>query len=144
MRFLLDTNVLSELVRTAPAPSVVRWVSAAPPLELAISVLTIGELAKGVALRTPGRRRDALHKWFDTELPRQFLGRLLEVDAAVATIWGRLSAEGAKRGRALPVIDGLLLATAAAHGLTLVTRNERDCAGRGVDIVNPWQLFPSS
>ncbi|HLL47007.1 MAG TPA: PIN domain-containing protein, partial [Longimicrobiaceae bacterium] len=71
-------------------------------------------------------------------LPRQFMGRLLPVDGSVALEWGRLTAEGRLAGRELPVIDGLLLATCAAHGLTLVTRNERDCGNRGIPMLNPW------
>jgi predicted nucleic acid-binding protein len=71
-------------------------------------------------------------------LPGQFRGRILEVDESVALEWGRMAAEGQKQGRVLPNVDGLLIATAAVHNLTLVTRNERDCADRGVPILNPW------
>ena len=139
MRFLLDTNVLSEGAKPRPDPSLLAWLSAASPLDLAISVLTIGEIQKGVTLLPDGPRRERLAAWVATELPRQFRGRVLAVDAAVAIEWGRLSAEGRRAGRDLRVIDGLLLATAAAHGLVLVTRNERDCAGRGVAVHNPWE-----
>ena len=139
MRFLLDTNVLSEGAKPRPDRSLLAWLSAASPLDLAISVLTIGEIQKGVALLPEGPRRERLAAWVATELPRQFRGRVLAVDAAVAIEWGRLSAEGRRAGRDLPVIDGLLLATAAAHGLVFVTRNERDCAGRGVAVHNPWE-----
>ena len=138
MRYLLDTNVLSELVRREPAPRVVSWVAGQSPLDLAISALTLGELAKGVGTIAPGRHRDALQRWVAREVPRQFTGRLLDVDARVATRWGELAASATREGRPLPVIDGLLLATAAVHDLVLVTRNERDCAGRGVAIHNPW------
>jgi predicted nucleic acid-binding protein len=101
-------------------------------------VLSLGEIRKGVELLAAGGRRDELESWLSTELPSQFRTRLLPVSAEAAAEWGRLAAEGRKGGRELPVIDGLLLATAAVHGLTLVTRNERDCAGRGVPILNPW------
>lgn len=138
MRYLLDTMVLSEPVRLAPEPAVVEWLRAQAPLDLAISALTLGEFEKGVALLATGRRRDALAAWLAAELPAQFRDRVLAVDQGVALSWGRLTAEGQREGRPLPVIDGLLLATAAAHRLTLVTRNERDCAGRGVPVLNPW------
>lgn len=138
MRFLLDTNVLSEPARPQPAPRVVEWMRAQSPLDLAISVLTLGEIAKGVTLLPAGRRREALEGWLASDLPRHFAGRILAADAEVALAWGRLAAEGRRAGRELPVIDGLLLATAAAHGLTLVTRNERDCRDRGVPLLNPW------
>ena len=138
MSFLLDTVVLSEPAKVSPNPGVVAWLRAQSPLALAVSVLTLGELEKGVTLLALGRRRDELDTWLRTELPRQFAGRVLPVSEAVALEWGRLAAEGQRRGRPLPVIDGLLLATAAVHRLTLVTRNERDCRDRGVPIYNPW------
>lgn len=138
MRYLLDTNVLTEPAKPRPDPKVVAWLQAQSPIELALSVLTFGEVQKGVSLLAAGARRDALESWLRTDLPRQFLGRLLPVDGAVALEWGRLAAEGRMAGRELPVIEGLLLATCATHELTLVTRNERDCGNRGVPILNPW------
>lgn len=138
MRFLLDTNVLSEAARPEPDTRVVEWLRAQSALGLAISVLTLGEIGKGVALLPGGVKRERLAKWLAEELPRQFSGRVLAVDEAVARGWGRLAAEGRLAGRELPVIDGLLLATAAAHGLVFVTRNQRDCADRGVPTLDPW------
>jgi toxin FitB len=138
MRFLLDTNVLSEPLKRAPEAKVVEWLQSQSSIDLCISVLTLGELTMGFELALAGKRRDDLRDWVTRELPRQFIGRLLSVDEPVATEWGRLSAEGRAAGRELPSIGGLLLASARVHGLTLVTRNERDCAGRGVSVLNPW------
>lgn len=138
MRFLLDTNVLAEGAKPDPDPQVIGWLRAQASLDLAISVLTLGEIRKGVTLLPRGKRRARLERWLVTDLPRQFLDRVLGIDDAVALEWGRSAAIGRQRGRELSVIDGLLLATAAVHGLTLVTRNERDCAGRGVPLHNPW------
>lgn len=138
MRYLLDTNVISELVRPAPHAGVVAWVQAQSPLDISLSVLTLGELEKGIRTLADGARRERLTRWARSEVPRQFLGRLLAVDESVAVEWGRLSADGQATGRPLPAIDGLLLATAAAHGVTLVTRNVSDCAGRGVPVLDPW------
>ena len=138
MRYLLDTNVLSEAARQEPDPGVIEWLDRQPVLELAISVLTLGEIRKGVALMDEGRRRTRLSEWLDRELPREFEGRVVPIDDAVAHEWGRLSARGRQTGRELPVVDGLLLATAAAHRLVFVTRNERDCRDRGVEVHNPW------
>lgn len=139
MSFLLDTNVLSEPAKRAPDANVVAWLEAQSPLDMSISVLTIGELTKGAELLAEGQRRAELLTWIRTDLPRQFVGRIQPVDADVASEWGRLSAEGRARGRELPVIDGLLLATASVHGLTFVTRNAADCVDRGVAVLNPWK-----
>lgn len=138
MRYLLDTNVLSEAVKPDGAAGVVEFLANTSALDLAISVVSIGEIRKGVVLLPAGKRRARLEEWLSVSLVRQFTGRVLSVDEAVALVWGRLSAEGRASGRPLPVIDGLLLATAEVHDLTLVTRNERDCDQRGVPVLNPW------
>ena len=138
MRFLLDTNLLSEGAKPHPDPGVVAWLDGQSPLDMTISALTFGEIRKGVDLLDPGARRDRLESWLATDLPRQFLGRVLPVDEAVSMEWGRLSAAARRSGRPLPLVDGLLVATAVVHGLVLVTRNERDCAGRGATVLNPW------
>lgn len=138
MRYLLDTNVISEPFKRSPDPKVVQWLGEQSPLDLCISVLTLGELTMGFELAPAGKRRDELQRWTTQELPRRFVGRLLTVDEAIAREWGRMSAEGRATGRELPAIDGLLLVTAAVHELMFVTRNERDCANRGVTTLNPW------
>jgi toxin FitB len=138
VRYLLDTNILSELVRPRPDGRVTAWIEAQSPLDMAISVLSLGEVEKGIARLAAGARRTELSRWARVELPAQFVGRLLGVDAAVAVAWGALSARAAEEGRPLPVVDGLLLATALAHELTLVTRNVADCARRGVPVYDPW------
>lgn len=138
MRCLLDTNILSELVKPKPDRRVTVWIEAQSPLDLHISVLTLGEVENGIARLIAGRRRTALLRWARAELPAQFRGRLLGVDATVAVAWGALSARAAEEGRPLPVVDGLLLATAEAFGLTLATRNLADCAHRGVPVYDPW------
>ena len=137
MAFLLDTMVVSEAARAKPDPRLRAWLEARPMLDLHISVLLLGEVRKGVA-QLPQGRRDRLESWLRTALVRQFHGRVLPVDDAVALAWGGLAAEGRAMGRELPVVDGLLLATAAVHGLTLVTRNIRDCRDRGVPVFDPW------
>ncbi len=134
MNYLVDTNVISETRRAAPAARVVRWIRHADPLLIHLSVLTLGEIAKGAAILA---RRDpvagkSLSAWL-TGLRDQFAARIVSIDAAIAVEWGRMSAL-----RPLPVIDGLLAATAAIHGMTLVTRNVRDFADLGVTVVNPW------
>ena len=135
MSYLIDTNVLSELRRKLPDPAVLRWFSQRPAGTLYLSVLTLGEIRKGVEALADLPRRLALLDWLETELAAFFAGRILPIDAAVADRWGRLVAQAA---RPLPAIDSLLAATAAQHGLILVTRNLRDTLGLGVQVINPW------
>ncbi len=135
MSYLIDTNVLSELRRKAPDPAVARWFADRPAGTLYLSVLTLGELRKGIERLADPARRLALLDWLETELPAFFAGRVLAVDAAVADRWGHLQA---RAGRPLPAIDSLLAATAMQHGLTLVTRNVRDVVDLGVEVLNPW------
>jgi toxin FitB len=133
--YLLDTNVVSELRRKLPNPGVVSWFSDRPASTLLLSVLTLGELRKGIDGASDAARRMALSDWLETELPRFFAGRILNLDAPIADRWGCLVAAA---GRPLPAIDSLLAATAAHHGLSLVTRNARDFEGLGIEVINPW------
>lgn len=135
MSYLLDTNVLSELRRKAPNAGVVAWFSRRPASTLFLSVLTLGELRKGVEGLADADRRAALLDWLEADLPIFFTGRILPVDAQVADRWGRLAAT---TRRPVPAIDSLLAATAAHHGLSLVTRNVRDFADLGLEVINPW------
>ena len=136
MSYLLDTNVLSELRRKAPDAQVQAWLAQRPVATLFLSVLTLGEIRKGIALLADPQRRPRLLDWLETELPAFFSGRILPVDVAVADRWGRVVAEA---GRPLPAIDSLLVATAAQHGLILVSRNLRHMQGLGVQVIDPWQ-----
>jgi toxin FitB len=136
--FLLDTNVISELVRRKPEPKVTAWVEATDEMLLHLSVLTLGEIRKGILSLRDSSRRVTLAAWLDGELGVRFAGRILPVDEAVADRWGQLSAQGEARNSPLPVIDALLAATALQHNLTLVTRNARDVAATGVPLFDPW------
>ncbi len=135
MSYLLDTNVLSELRRKHPDPGVVDWFSLRPPATLHLSVLTFGEIRKGVEGVSDETRRQTLLDWLETDLPTFFMGRIFSVDGPVADRWGRLVAAA---GRPLPAIDSLLAATALEHDLVLVTRNVKDFAGLPVQLFNPW------
>jgi predicted nucleic acid-binding protein len=135
LSYLLDTKVLSELRRREPDVHVVRWLDLRPPSTLFLSVLTLGELRKGVEALPASARKQALGDWLAVELPAYFGGRILPIDARVADRWGRLVAQA---GRAVPAIDSLLAATALTHGLTLVTRNVRDFQHPGLDVIDPW------
>ena len=135
MSYLLDTNVISELRRKNPNPAVVDWFAVRPSSSLYLSVLSLGEIRKGIEGVNDEARRLILLDWLETDLPRFFTGRLLDIDAAVADRWGRLQAMAK---RPLPSIDSLLAATALEHDLILVTRNVRDFSGLPVQMVNPW------
>jgi predicted nucleic acid-binding protein len=135
--FLLDTNVILELVRRKPDPRVTAWVESADENLMYLSVLTLGEIRKGVASLKDAARRVDLEAWLDGDLVVRFEGRILPVDRAIANRWGRITAQVGPRV-ALPVIDGLLAATAIHHNLTLVTRNTKDVAATGVPVFNPW------
>lgn len=135
MSYLIDTNVLSELRRKVPDARVVHWFSQRPAGALYLSVLTLGEIRKGIEAMPDPPRRLVLLDWLETELPAFFSGRILPIDAAVADRWGRMVAQA---GRPLPAIDSLLAATASQHGSILVTRNLRDVQGLGVEVISPW------
>ena len=136
--FLLDTNVVSELVGPKPDDKVLRWVEQTDESILFLSVLTLGEIRNGVERLRPGRRRGRLESWLQVDLPRRFQDRILPVTAAIADRWGAVSAIAAAKGKPVPVVDGLLAATALHHNLTLVTRNTSDVSGAGVPTLNPW------
>ena len=138
MNFLLDTNVLSEVQRPAPDLKVLGWLDAVDEDRVFISVVSIAELRRGVALMDAGRRRDALAAWLANDLPGRFAGRILPIDYAVAGQWGDLMAQSRRSGVALSVMDGFFAATALAKDLTLVTRNVRDFASFGLALLNPW------
>ena len=138
MSFLLDTCVLSELVKPRPSTAVCDWVAAQNEDRLFLSVITVGELQKGISKLPPGRRRTELQKWFEGDLLIRFQGRILGIDTAVAGAWGVMLGEAEGRGRPLPVIDALIAATAKVHGCAVVTRNEADIEPTGIELVNPW------
>ncbi len=135
MSYLIDTNVLSELRRKQPHAGVVDWMQARPRQSLYLSVLTLGEIRKGIEQIDETLKKQVLIDWLEVEVPRYFVGRLLGVDAHVADRWGRVMASA---GRPLPAIDALLAATALQHDLSLVTRNTKDFSDLGVRLINPW------
>ena len=138
MSWLLDTCVVSELGRKRPDRRVLRWMRDAQDDLQFLSVLTIGELRKGVAKAADPTRRETIRRWIDEEIAVTFSDAILPVDLAVAERWGSLCGEAERRGRPRPAIDALLAATALVHGLTLVTRNVSDVEWTGVLVFNPF------
>ncbi|MBM7327592.1 type II toxin-antitoxin system VapC family toxin [Brucella intermedia] len=138
MRLLLDTNVLSEVTRPSPDTHVLGWLDRLDEDRTFISVMSIAEIRRGVALMDEGRRRNSLTEWLARDLPQRFEQRVLPVDEAVALAWGDLMGLAKRRGRGLSSMDGLIGATAIAQSLTLATRNIKDFDGFGIDLYNPW------
>jgi toxin FitB len=139
--FLLDTNIPSEMTRPSPQPSVSAWLDDADDDRLYFSVVSLGEVLKGVTLLTESRRRIQLQQWLDETLRPWFEGRVLPVDQPIAERWGALTGQCQLKGRPLKVVDGFIAATALEHDLTVVTRNVKDFAGLGVMIINPWDAL---
>jgi predicted nucleic acid-binding protein len=137
--FLLDTNFVSELVSAKPEPHVIEWMDATDEDLLYLSVLTLGEIRKGVAGLAQGKGRTHLETWLEVDLQARFSGRILPIDFAIADRWGLLAAESKRKGKALSVIDGLLAATAIHHNLTVVSRNSSDFTTTQVQVLNPWE-----
>ncbi|MBI4532774.1 MAG: type II toxin-antitoxin system VapC family toxin [Candidatus Melainabacteria bacterium] len=135
--FLLDTNCISELVRIKPDKHVVDWFKSMDEELLYLSVLTLGEIRKGLENLPQVKRRARLETWL-VELKHRFAGRILPIEEAVAEQWGMLAHQARRKGKPLAIIDGLLAATAVHHSLTLVTRNINDFTLGQVSVLNPW------
>ncbi|WP_066423994.1 type II toxin-antitoxin system VapC family toxin [Anabaena sp. 4-3] len=138
MNYLLDTCLISELVAKQPNQQVLDWLDAQVPETLYLSVVTIGEIAKGISKITASKRKESLKTWLNETLPNRFQDRILTIDVPTMVLWGNLVGQLEQNGRLLPVMDSLIAAIALHHSLSLVTRNEKDFAGTGVVIVNPW------
>ena len=137
--FLLDTNIISELVKPKPEANVTEWVENTDESLLYLSVLTLGEIRRGIAALPQSRRRATLEAWLDKDLRARFEGRILIIDQEVADRWGLLTAAARNNGIVLPVIDGFLAATALEHNLTFVTRDTGQIPSMGVAVFNPWE-----
>lgn len=135
---LLDTNVVSELIRAAPSEVVLRWADRQPPQRLCISAVTEAELRVGVAILPDGRRKQDLGDKIEEMLSRLFRGRVLPFDSAAAAHYANMIATRRSAGRPLMQGDAQILATAAARRARVATRNVRDFEGTGIEIIDPW------
>ena len=138
MKVLLDTCVLSELRHPKGHPGVRRAVADLHEEELFISVISIGEILKGVSLLPEGPRKSGLASWLDT-LERDYGDRILSVDRDICRRWGELTARAQRAGRPVSATDGLIAATALHHGLQVMTRDTADFEPTGVSLFDPWQ-----
>lgn len=138
MTFLLDTNVISELVSPRRNPDVVSWLASLDNHQLFVSVITIGELRYGIQRLAPSKRRQQLTDWLENEVLGVVGANLLPVDLATINYWATLSADLEAAGRRIPFSDSLIAATAGVHRLTLATRNVKDFQPTNVALFNPW------
>lgn len=135
--YLLDTCVLSELVKSSPNPDVLHWIGRRNAGELHTSAVTWAELARGVARLPSSRRKSDLEKWLNN-LEVAFEGRILPFDAQAAEAWAQLTVRAEAGGKSIAAFDSLIVATAMRHALKLVTRNVRDFVSANIDLLNPW------
>ena len=140
MNYLLDTCVISELVKKKSDKKVVSWLEACDEEFLFLSVLTIGEIQKGITKLEDSKRKTSIQNWLDKDLLERFDDRILPLTIEIASTWGQIQGEAEMCGESIPTIDGLLGATAVTHNLTIVTRNEKDIKGSGARVLNPWNL----
>jgi toxin FitB len=134
--YLLDTNVISEPLKKKPNPGVINWLSEVPMHQMALSVITLGEIRKGIESITDDIKKTRLIQWLEIDLIEKFENRLIPIDARVSDKWGYICA---KSKQTLPAIDGLLAASALVHNLKIVTRNVKDFNWiPGLEIFNPW------
>ena len=136
--YLVDTNIPSEFTRQQPDARVADFIRRAGKENLFLSVMTVGEICKGIDLLPVSQKRSTLQDWLDIDVRSWFAGRILPVTETIAERWGHLAAAARKQGVTLAVVDGVIAATAIEHNLTLVTRNTKDYVGLGVDLLNPW------
>lgn len=141
-KYILDTNILSEVVRPAPSEALLRWMAEQNDADLYVTALTVAEIRRGVLEKPAGRRRDQLEAWFaGNEGPQSlFAGRILPFDEDAALIWAQLMAEGRIQGKSRSGLDTIIAAIAIAHGGVVVTSNEKDFEGIG--ILNPLRPSP--
>lgn len=140
MSYILDTNVISELVAAHPNPNVTGWIADLDPQMAFLSVITSGELKKGIEKLADSSHKAALDRWLNGDLLVRFQDQLLPIDVGTMLTWGALNARLEAAGRPMPAIDSLLAATAAYTGFTLVTRNTADFERTGINLLNPWDF----
>ncbi|MFZ1986735.1 MAG: type II toxin-antitoxin system VapC family toxin [Desulfatitalea sp.] len=136
---MLDTCVISELVKPQPNVELVDWCGRQNEESLFLSSITIGEIQKGISKLPPSERKKTLQNWLDTDLLDRFGDRIIGIDTKVARMWGEIQAATEKTGLKMPVIDSLIASSGLVYDLTIVTRNVQDMQASGVRLLNPWK-----
>jgi toxin FitB len=138
VNYLLDTCVISELVRDNPDKKVIEWISSKTESSLHLSVLTMGEIHKGIEKLAESKKKHRLHMWVNADLQTRFKDKILDLDLVVATKWGELQGKAEKNGKPMPSIDGLIAATGVVNDMVVVTRNTKDMEQSGATLIDPW------
>jgi toxin FitB len=138
LSYLIDTCCISELVKKKPNPNVVKWFADRDELSMYLSVITFGELRKGIEKLSNSKKKKELNRWVKEDLKHRFKNRVLNINMEEMNKWGEILATAEKSGKPLPAIDSLIAATAQVHDLSVVTRNSKDMEGSGVEVINPW------
>ena len=138
MNYLLDTCLISELAKSKPNQKVVDWILSENETNFYISVLTFGELHKGIEKLPKSKKKEDLRAWVENDLRNRFANHIVEIDMQVSIVWGKIVGLAEKMGSPMPAIDSLIAATGIAHDLTVVTRNISDMEQSGVKLINPW------
>lgn len=139
MKYLLDTCVISEIFKPQPNENVVTWMRENNEESMYLSVLTFGEIAKGIEKASNPAKKKALQMWLENELKERFKHRILDVDMAVASQWGTIQGKAELVGKRMPTIDGLIAVSGLVHNCVVVTRNISDMQQSGVELLNPWE-----
>ncbi|MFV9691450.1 MAG: type II toxin-antitoxin system VapC family toxin [Desulfobacteria bacterium] len=139
MKFLLDTCVISEIIRQKPSRKVIKWIKKEDESNLFISVLTLGELHKGIEKLPESKRKEELHNWVENDLKERFGNKIIDIDIQIAMMWGKIQGMTERIGRPMPAIDSLIAATGITYYLTVVTRNTSDMKESRVALLNPWK-----
>jgi toxin FitB len=139
MKYLLDTCVISEIIRPKPSSKITKWIKNEDESNFFLSVLTIGELHKGIEKLTESKRKRELHNWVENDLKERFWSRIIDIDVQTAMVWGKIQGMAESIGRPMPAVDSLIAATGITHNLTVVTRNISDMKESGVSLFNPWE-----
>jgi|AntRauTorcE11897_2_1112592.scaffolds.fasta_scaffold00337_17 predicted nucleic acid-binding protein len=144
MSYLIDTCCISELVKKKPNPNVLKWFADQDELSMYLSVITFGELRKGIEKLHDSKKKNELNRWVKEDLNNRFKNRVLNINMEEVNKWCEILATAEKNGKPLPAIDSLIAATALVHDLLVVTRNTQDMEGSGVDVINPWTIEPNT
>ncbi len=138
MKYLLDTCVISELIKPQPDQNVISWMQGQNENDLYLSVLTFGEIEKGIKKATNITRKKTLQLWVENDLKKRFEGRIIPIDFHISIAWGSIQGAAELLGKPMPAVDGLIAVSGLTHSCIVVTRNTSDMEQSSVELLNPW------